>query len=97
MAQGLIVKTEIGSAFFLWQLESKRAGADGDPVAVFQLVLEFLFAIYVDFVRAAPELPAGEDTIDDHERSIVTQFDMRVMSRRARIIEHDLVVGRAAN
>ena len=97
MAQRLIVKAEIGSAFFFWQLESKRAGADGDPVAVFQLVLEFLLAIYVDFVRAAPELPAGEDSIDDHEPSVVAQLYMRVMPRRARIVEHDLVVGRAAD
>src|SRR5205807_9615920 len=97
MAQRLIVKAQIGSAFFLWQLESNRTGANGDTVAVFQPVFEFLFAVYVDFVRAAPELPAGEDSIDDHEPSVVAQLYMRVMPRRARIVEHDLVVGRAAD
>ena len=50
-----------------------------------------------DFVGALFELTVDHDAIDDRERSVVNGFNMRVMPRRARVVKHNRVIGRAPN
>ena len=95
MAQRLVVVTQIGGALFLWLFELDRAGANRDAVTVLQHVLELLFAVDEDLVRAAIDLAVDVNAVDDHERTIVGRLDVRVVTRRARIVQDDLIVGRA--
>jgi hypothetical protein len=95
VSQRLVVVAQILGAFFFCLLEFDRAGADRHAVAVFQRMFEFLFAVDVDLVRATMNLAVHVVTIDDQETAIVTRADVRVMTRRAWVIQHDLIVGRA--
>jgi hypothetical protein len=93
----LIVVTQIGGAFFLWLLKLDRARADRDAIAVLQRVLELLFAVDEDFVRAAMNLAVDVNAVDDYEGSIVGRAYVRVMSRGPGIVQDNLVVRRAAD
>ena len=95
MAQWLVVVTQIGRALFFWLFKLDRARANRDAVAILQRVLELLFAVDEDFVSAAMNLAVDVNAIDDHERTIVARLDVRVVTRRARIVQNDLIVRRA--
>src|ERR1051326_874134 len=97
MAQRFIVKTEIGGAFFFWLLKTQRAGADSYACAVSEFMLELLFTVYINFICAALELSVDQHPVDDFKSAVVAYFNMRVMARRARVIQHDLVIGCAPN
>jgi len=97
LAQRLVVEAEIGGTFFLRLFETKRAGSDRNAIAVFQQMLELLFAVDKDLVRASFDLTVDDDAIDNHERSIVVRFDVRVVPRRAWVVKHNLIIRRAPN
>lgn len=97
MTQWFVVVTEIGSAFFLRLFKAQRAGSDGNPIAILQQMFEHLFAVDKDLVRAAFDLTVDRNAINNHERSVVISPDMRVVTGRARVVKHDLIVGRAPN
>jgi hypothetical protein len=60
-------------------------------------VLELLFAVDKDLVGAAFQLAIHEHAVDKREGAVVVRFDMRVMARSARVVEHDLVIRSAPN
>ena len=97
MAKGLIVITEVDGPLFLGLLKTNSAGPDRHAVAVFEGMLELLLAVYEHLVGAAFDLPVNEHAIDERERAVFVGSDVRVVSRRARIVEHNLIVGRATN
>src|SRR6266436_1515682 len=85
----------VSGALFLRLLKPDRAGADRNPVAVFQRMLKSLFAVDEDVVGAPFDLPVHHYAVNNHERTVVGRLNVRVVARRARIIEHNLIVGRA--
>ena len=95
MSERLVVETQIGGSFFFRLFEADRAGADRDAITIFQLVLEFLFAVDKDLIGAALHLAVHKDAVDEREGSVIARFDVRVMARSARIVEHHLVIGSA--
>ena len=97
MAKRLIVVTEVDSPLFPGLLKTNSAGPDRNAVAVFEWVLELLLAVYEHLVGAAFELSVNEHAIDQRERAVFVGSDVRVVSRRAGIVEHNLIVGRATN
>ena len=97
MTERLIVVTEVDGPLFLGLLKTNSAGPDRNPVTVFKRVLELLLAVYEYLVGAAFDLPVNENAIDKRERAVFVGSDVRVVSRRARIVKHNLIVGRATN
>jgi hypothetical protein len=78
-------------------LEPQGAGADGDHITLRQIVLEALRPVDEDVVGAAPDLPVDDDAIDETEEAISVR-DVRVVTRRLRVSQDDVVVvGRAAD
>ena len=71
MAQRLVVVTNVSGSFFRRLLETQRAGADRDAVAVFELVFEARFAVDEDFIGAATELAVDYGAVDDRERAML--------------------------
>ena len=97
MTQWLIVVAEIGSTFFLRLFKAQRAGSDRNAISVFQQMLELLLAVDKDFVRASFDLTVDQGAVDNHERTIVISLDVRVVPGRARVVKHNLIIGRAPN
>src|SRR5262249_38291383 len=84
-------------AFFFSLFKAQRARADCDAIAIFQWVFEFLLAVNKYFVSAALDLAVDHNTVDDRERAVIVGTNVRVVSRGARVIQHNLIVGCAAN
>ena len=76
------------------QVGDEPAGGVEDPDARRDgLVL----AVDEDVVGAPLDLAVHHYAVNDHERTVVGRLDVRVVARRARVIEHNLIVGRAAD
>ena len=58
-------------------------------------MLESLLTVDEDMVGAPLDLAAYHYAVNNHERTVVGRLNVRVVARRARIIEHNLIVGRA--
>ncbi len=54
-------------------------------------------AVNENFVGAATQFAIDHGAVDQRERTVVARFDVRVITRRARIVQDDGVVGRAAD
>jgi hypothetical protein len=59
-------------------------------------MLETLFAVDENLIGATAQLTALDHAVNNRKRAVL-DFDMRVMTRGARVVEHDAVVRRAAN
>src|ERR1041384_5516182 len=55
------------------------------------------FAVNVNLICAPLELAINENAVDDHERAVIVCFDVGMVPRRARVVEHDMIVRRAPN
>ena len=97
MAKRLVIETQIRGALFFGLLKTQSARADGHAIAVLQFVVELLLTIDEDFVGTALQLAVRHDPVDDHKRAVFVRLDVRVMPRGARVVEHNLIVGRATN
>src|SRR5690242_21736742 len=97
MAQRLVVVANVGGLFFDRLLKPSRAAAGREAVAVFKHVIKTRFAVDENLVRTASQLAVDDGAVDDVESAVLERFDMRVIARSARIIQHHRIVGRTTN
>ena len=97
VAQRLVIVTHIGGAFFRCLFEAQSAGADGNAVAILELLFQPRIAIDVNLVSAAAKLAVNQHAIDESECGFVFRADVRVIARDTWIVQHDTIVRGAAN
>ena len=59
-------------------------------------MFEFRLTIDKDFVCTSTKLAIDDGAIHDSEGTVLRRFDVRVITRGARVIQHDGIVGRTA-
>src|ERR1051325_3917774 len=97
MAERLIVVANVGGPFFGALLESQRAGADRYAVAILELILVVWPTVNEDLVGAAAQFAIDDCAVDHRKRSIFAGFDVSVIARGSRVIEHYGVVRSATD